>query len=166
MFDIFVLICAVVGVVTGLSKGLAMQLAGIASLVLGFALGAPMAKAIVSAYDGETPFQGLVIFAACFGVIALICYGVAIKFREWLKEKELKQWDKQVGGFVGLFHGLFVSLVLTFMALVIAPGTAPEYIKGSNSIKPMSKAFWGIHAILPSEVQEAMEPLIKRAKSG
>ena len=166
VFDLFVLVCAVIGIGTGLHKGLAMQLAGIASLILGFAVGTPLAKTIVTAYDGETPFQGLIIFVVCFGVIALICYGLAIKFRRWLKEKELKQWDKQVGGLVGLFHGLFVSLVLTFIALVIAPGTVPDYIKDSNSIKPMSKAFWAIHAILPGEAQEAMEPLIERAKSG
>ena len=166
MFDLFVLTCAVIGTGVGFYRGLAIQLAGIASLILGFGLGAPLAKSIVAAYDGETPFQGLVIFVVCFCVIALICYGLAIKFREWLKEKELKQWDKQVGGLVGLFHGLFVSLVLTFIALVIAPGTAPDYIKNSNSIKPMGKAFWAIHAILPGEAQEAMEPLIKRTKSG
>ena len=166
MFDLFVLTCAVIGIGMGLYKGFATQLAGIASLILGFALGVPLAKSILAAYDGETPFQGLVIFVVCFGVIALICYGLAIKFREWLKEKELRQWDRQVGGLVGLFHGLFVSLVLTFIALVIAPGTVPEYIKDSNFIKPMSKAFWAIHAILPGEAQEAMEPLIDRAKSG
>ena len=139
MFDLFVLTCAVIGTGVGFYRGLAIQLAGIASLILGFGLGAPLAKSIVAAYDGETPFQGLVIFVVCFCVIALICYGLAIKLREWLKEKELKQWDKQVGGLVGLFHGLFVSLVLTFIALVIAPGTAPDYIKNSNFIKPMRK---------------------------
>ena len=52
-FELFVLACAMIGIGTGLHKALAMQLAGIASLILGFAVGASLAKTIVAATVGS-----------------------------------------------------------------------------------------------------------------
>ncbi len=163
MLDAFVLICAVGGIGFGVSKGFAIQVAGILGLILGFTLASPISKGIVRAAELSSG-QGLAIYFAVFSVISLICYGIAIFFRKKLEEKKLGDWDKKMGGVIGLFHGLFMSIVLTFGMLVMAPSTADK-IRDSASAKPMGTAFWAIHEILPEEIQDAMDPLIERAKS-
>jgi uncharacterized membrane protein required for colicin V production len=161
-FDIFVLVCILVGVITGIWKGLATQAAGLATIVLGTTGGSAMAAAVLAAKDD---LPAVPVFMVCYGLIAAACYGVAALLRKKLEDKKLGKWDKHMGGAVGVLHGLVMATILTFFFLAIVPAQA-DNLKGRPTAPLISKTFWGIYKVLPGKVQEGIDPILERIRAG
>ena len=70
-----------------------------------------------------------------------------------------------VGGLVGVVHGLFVCLMLSFVLVVVLPSLRDPIVERPTG-RVMAHAFRAIHALLPEEVREGMEPLVERARGG
>ncbi|HLG41750.1 MAG TPA: CvpA family protein, partial [Planctomycetota bacterium] len=100
-FDLLVIAAALLGMIAGAWKGLAWQLAGIGSFVLGFFLGLPLASFIAGGMHEPSTFTRFLIFAMCYAGISLACYGVALFLRMKLEAFKLERFDKHVGAFAG-----------------------------------------------------------------
>ena len=163
-YDLTVLVFAVGGLLLGYKRGFAVHAAGLISLVLGFAVGIPLTNVILGAMGETTPGGRLLVFLGCYAVVTFACHLIGIKARSRLKKRSLEAWDRQLGAALGVLHGLFACLMLTFAAVVLVPSLR-EPIAERPSGQVMGQAFRAIHAVLPASVQEGMQPLIERAQS-
>ena len=162
-YDIFVLACGSVGLVFGYLRGFAVHASGLLSLLLGFALGIPLAKLFLASMGETPPASRLLVFLAAFAAVTFACHLVGVKVRSRLQKRNLQAWDRQLGAALGLLHGLFACLMLTFAAIVLVPSLR-EPIAERPSGQVMGQAFVAIHAVLPTEIQEGMQPLIERGQ--
>ena len=161
-YDLFVLVCAVLGVLVGYKRGFALHTAGLVALVLGFVVGIPLTKLVLGAQSEPSPATSLIIFLVCCGAGSFAVHLIGVAVRSKLKKRSLESWDRQLGAVLGVVHGRFLCLMLTFAAVVIAPSLLPPILERPSG-KAMQEAFRAIHAVLPADVQEGMQPLIERS---
>lgn len=163
-YNFMVLACGGAGLALGYLRGFAVHASGLVALVLGFAVGIPLTSLILATMDETQPASRLLIFLGCFAAVTFVCHLIGVKIRSRLRKRNLQGWDRQLGAALGLLHGLFICLMLTFAAVVLMP-SLKEPLGESASGRGMEEAFRAIHAVLPEEVQEGMQPLIERAES-
>jgi uncharacterized membrane protein required for colicin V production len=164
-YDVIVLFFLVCGLLAGAWKGAALQLAGLASVTLGFVGAAAGTHAIVGAMAETPPLRGFLIFVACFALISLCFYLLAIRFRKKLEEKDLGGWDRRVGALLGSAHGGLLCMFLTLFAVVLVPSLRAPILDRPAG-RAMAKAIRVVHSTLPERVQEAIRPALERAQSG
>jgi len=156
-FDLLVIAAALAGLVAGAWKGLAWQLAGIGSFVLGFFVGLPLSTFIAGGMHEPTTFTRFLIFAICYAGISLGCYGVALLLRKKLEAFKLERFDKHTGAFLGAFHGLLLAAVFTLFLVALFPSTARDVLT-SPSGKAIGHTLDAMHGILPDGIHEILHP--------
>ena len=88
-FDLFLISMVLGGLILGAWKGLSWQLAGIASIVFGFVLGAPLAAVVAEKFDNPGTLTVILIFAVSYALIAMACHLAALLLKSFLKRMEL-----------------------------------------------------------------------------
>jgi hypothetical protein len=157
IFDLFFFLCVAAGVITGLWKGLAWQLAGIGSVVLGFIAGLPLSGAIAASLQNPTVFKRFLVFAVCYACISLVCYAAALVLRTRLEAVKLERYDRHMGGFVGLIHGLALCATITMFLVTLSEG-ARKAILPRPTGKVIGVTLDAMHGVLPEGLHEMLHP--------
>ncbi len=162
IFDLFFFLCVVAGIVTGAWKGLAWQLAGIGSVVLGFLVGVPLSGFITGALEHPSVFKRFLVFALCYAGISLACYAVALLVRKRLEAVKLERYDRHMGAFVGAVHGLALCAVATMFLVTLS-----EEARRTILVRPTGKAIGvtldAMHGILPDGLHDMVHPYMHPA---
>ena len=156
-FDLFLVGMVFGGVVLGVWKGLAWQLAGIFSIFLGFALGRPISAAIAGLYENPSVFTRFLIFAITYAAISLGCYLLALLWRRKLKEFRLQRYDRHLGGFLGAIHGLAWCAIFTMFIIVFREDTRKPILSRPTG-KLVAHTLDGLHGIMPDGLHDILHP--------
>ena len=158
-FDLVLLALVGVGIITGLWKGLAWQLAGIFSVVLGIILGSPLATMISGLFEEPGVFTRFLIFAISYALISLGCYLLALLWRGKMADFKLQRYDRHMGGFVGAVHGLVVWTVIG-MFMVTLSEDARQAILTRPTGKALSFTLDGMHGVMPEGLHDVLHPFM------
>jgi len=155
LYDMFML--GILGITTfyGLRKGMAWQIASIASLVLSYFISLRFADALLPYLDVQPPLNR---FVAMLIVYLGTSAGIWIVFRgvsKAIERVQLKEFDHQVGALFGVAKGILLCTVVTFFVVTMSNAGRDTVLQSRSGYY----IAWFIHEATPVIPQEARQVL-------
>jgi membrane protein required for colicin V production len=161
-YDLIMLAILAGTTIFGAYKGMAWQLAAIASLGASY-----FASYFFSDYLVGTGWFGTTApwnrFAAM--LVLYLLSGVLIWFafqliRETIERVKLKDFDHQLGGLFGFVKGVLFCMVITFFVVTLAPDHMRDQVINTHSGRVMAKLLHRAETVMPNEVLTVLKPYI------
>ncbi|HIE95702.1 MAG TPA: CvpA family protein [Fuerstia sp.] len=164
-YDFVVLAILVYTAWQGAQRGLLTQLAWIAALVLCFKFADQLAPSIEPMINVEQPLKHWISMFILYLGFSLGSFMVARILNSWLEKAKFKDFDRHLGGLLGLVKGVVICLVATFFAVTLSEslkGTVLESRSGEaacyilDHIEPLTPEYF--HEYL-EEYQNELKPI-------
>jgi membrane protein required for colicin V production len=161
-YDLMML--AVLGAATifGFWKGLAWQIASLASLVVSYFLALKFADRIAPLVSSHEPWNKflamLIIYAGASLAIWLIYRAVGGA----IDRVKLNEFDRQMGALVGFAKGVLLCIAITFFAVTIMGQAQRDRIIASRSGRYIVQVLDKADAIAPPEIKQVIGPYIDK----
>jgi membrane protein required for colicin V production len=161
-YDLVMLVVLAGATIFGFWKGLAWQVASLASLVVSYFMALKFADRLAPMVSEHAPFNKfvamLIIYAAAsagiwmiFRVVAGVIDGV-----------KLKEFDRQMGALVGFAKGVLLCIAITFFAVTLAGEANRENIIASRSGQYIVQVLDKADSVAPPEIKQVIQPLIDK----
>ncbi|MDX1943823.1 MAG: CvpA family protein [Pirellulaceae bacterium] len=161
-YDILMLVILVGAVVWGAWKGLAWQLASIASMVLSyfvaFSFRAPLAK-LINASPPWNVFVSMLILFLGTSLVVWIGFNLVAELIEKVK---LREFDRQVGALFGFAKGVLLCVLITLFAVTLLSEPQRQAICNSKSGYYIAILLDKASGVIPGEVHQVLEPYMDR----
>lgn len=155
---------AVLGFATifGFWKGLAWQVASLASLVVSYFAALKFADRLAPMVSEHAPFNKfaamLIIYAGSSLAIWMI-FRVVAGVIDGIK---LKEFDRQMGALVGFAKGVLICIAITCVAVTLLGPEQRDKIIASRSGHYIVQVLDKADAVAPPEIQQVISPYIER----
>lgn len=161
-YDLVMLAVLVVATIFGFWKGLAWQVASLASLVVSYFAALKFADKLAPMVSDHAPFNKfaamLIIYAGSslaiwmlFRVVAGVIDGV-----------KLKEFDRQMGALVGFAKGVLICIAITFFAVSLLGQAQRDKILASRSGHYIVQVLDKADAVAPPEIKGVIGPYIQK----
>lgn len=166
-YDVIMLLVLAGAMIFGAWKGMAWQLASLASLLLSYVLALQFSPGLAPYFGSQSPWNRflamLVVYIATSLVIWLLFQIVVAQFINRLK---LKEFDRQLGALLGLAKGVLLCVAITLFAVSLLPNPQRQAIMDSRSGFYIATLLDRAHAVMPEEIHEVVHPYLHRAQEG
>jgi len=159
VYDGLMLLIVLVAVMQGAWRGMAWQVAPIASLVIGYIVSYPLSPQLAP-YFGNPPLNRLWAMIAIYLMVSMVVYMVARSIRHSLERMRLVEFDRHLGAILGGVKGVLFTAVLT-IGLVAVSDQAREIILKSESSTIAARLMNTISPILPTQLNDLVAPYVK-----
>lgn len=161
-YDIIMLVVLVGATIFGAWKGLAWQVASLASIVLSYLVALEFRDEVARHISAEPPWN---MFCAMLILYLGTSLAIWIAFRlvsDFIDRLKLKEFDRQIGALLGLAKGVALCTITTLFAVTLV-GPDSEWrqmIEGSRSARYIAVLLDKAHAIMPPEAHDAVSTFI------
>jgi membrane protein required for colicin V production len=162
-YDLLMIAVLLGTTVFGFLKGMAWQIASLASLVASYfvALRFSAPLAATGLFGDEEPWNRFVAMLAIYLVTSLVIW-LAFRFvSRAIDRVRLQEFDKQIGGLFGFAKGVLLCVAITFFALTLVPDTRDAVLR-SRSGHYLAIFIAKADAVMPPEVHEVLDPYLDR----
>lgn len=159
VYDLIVLGILLFAAIRGAAKGMAWQLAAIASLVLCFLFATPLSVPVAQMIKVDPPANRWIAMAAIYIVFSLLCFGAARAIRSWLESIKFVEYDRHLGAMFGLLKGALFCFVMTFF-LVCVNGSLADYVLHTKTGYVTALAITKFHTVMPEEIDNVLHRYI------
>lgn len=159
----FVMIAVLVGATLfGFLKGMAWQIASVASLVVSYFVALRFSGQIAPVFGDSEPWNRfvamLVIYMACSFAIWVAFRAVAGA----IERVKLKEFDRQLGALFGFAKGVLLCAVITFFAVTLLPPEQKQSIVASRSGRYIGVLLDKTRAAVPPEYSDVVQPYLDK----
>jgi len=159
MYDGVMLAIVLFAAFQGAMRGMAWQLAPIASLVMGYMVGVPLSNATAK-WFGEPPLNHVFSLITMYLLVSLGVYLIARSLRESIENMKLLEFDRHLGALLGAVKGVLFTVVLTVALLTVSP-MAASFITQSESRTIASQIVNYVCPLLPADIHQVIDPYLK-----
>ena len=157
----FLMLAVLIGTaIFGFVKGMAWQIASLASLVVSYFVALKFSPQIAPIFGNTEPWNMyvamLVIFIACSFAIWLAFRVVA----ETIDRVKLKEFDRQMGALFGAAKGVLFCVAITFFAVTLLPAENKEDVLASRSGHYIGVLLTKAESVVPPEFPDAVGRLL------
>lgn len=163
IYDLLVVGIVIFFVLFGLWKGLAFQLAGILSLILGFVVAIPCSAPIAPFFGSTLPLNRFVAAGVLYALVSLGLFLAAFYYREFISKWKLENWDRHLGGMFGALKGFLFAFALTFFAITCFPSLRHPILSRPTG-KLMAYTMHAFHPLWPAGFHEIIHSYIEHDK--
>jgi len=160
-YDVFMLTVLIAAVAWGAWKGLAWQIASIASIVASYFVAvnfrAPVAK--LFHYDPPEWNNFLAMLVLYLGTTLIIWVAFSL-VREFLERVQLKEFDRQVGGIVGGAKGILICTVITLFTMGLGTDAQRQAVVSSRSGYYIARLLEKVEPLMPAEYRQRLAQTI------
>jgi membrane protein required for colicin V production len=147
----------------GAFKGVAWQLAALASLIVSYFASYYLSDSLTSTgLFGDTApwnrFAAMLTIYIITGIIIWMGFSVISGTIERIK---LRDFDRQLGALFGLLKGVIFCVLITFFVVTLMPASRDQVIN-TRSGRYVAKLLHKSDAIMPPELHALLDPYIKR----
>jgi membrane protein required for colicin V production len=161
-YDLFMLIVLAAAVVWGAWKGLAWQLASLASLVVSYFVAlsfrAPLAQ-LINASPPWNAFLAMLILFLGTGLVVWVGFNLV---SEAIEKVKLKEYDRQLGAMFGLAKGVLLCVLITLFSVALLSEPQRQQICNSKSGYYIALLLDRSDAVIPTELHEVLGPYIDK----
>ncbi len=160
-YDLVMLAVIVVATVFGAWKGMAWQIASLASLVVSYFVALRFSERLAPYISAEVPWNR---FLAMLLLYLATSMGIWMMFRYVsgaMERVKLREFDRQIGGLFGAAKGVLLCVAITFFAVTLSTD-AREMILHSRSGYYIAVLIHEATPIMPREVQALLGPYLDR----
>ncbi len=159
LYDVIMLLIVIASAVQGAWRGLAWQVAPVASLVLGYMIAVPLSVSLAP-YFGDPPSNHLFALLTVYVMVALAVYLMVRSVKESLEKLKLSEFDRHLGFILGGVKGVVITLIIT-ITLVTVSAEARERILRSESSTIARTIMRQVDPILPEGLQKVITPYLQ-----
>ena len=149
----FLMLAVVVGAMLfGAWKGMAWQIAALASVVVSAAVAVHSSAPLAPYFSSHEPWNR---FLAMLVLYVATAAGIWLLFRlvaGIIDRVQLKEFDRQLGTFFGLAKGILYCVIITFFAVTLSE-TARQTVLQSRSGDLIARGIRDANPILPVDVR-------------
>lgn len=155
---------AVLGAATifGFWKGLAWQIASLASLVVSYFVALRFADRLAPMISEHAPWNK---FIAMLIIYATASFGIWMVFRiiaGAIDRVKLNEFDRQMGALVGFAKGVLLCIAITFFAVTLLGPDRRDQIIASRSGHYIVQILDKADAVAPPEIHDVIGPYIHK----
>src|SRR5262245_29853742 len=160
-YDILMLTVLGGATLLGAWKGMAWQLASLASLVLSYFLALRFSAQLAPLFGSTAPWNRFVAMLVIYLATSMIVW-LAFRFvAGFLDRIKLRDFDHQVGGLFGFVKGVLLCLAITFFTLGLAPALR-EHIIGTRSGHYIALLLNKAEMVMPKEIHDVLDPYLNK----
>ncbi|PQO42775.1 CvpA family protein [Blastopirellula marina] len=161
-YDFIMLAILTGAVLWGLYKGMAWQIASIASLVVSYFVSMQFREQVATALGLQPPWGNLAAMLGIYIGTSLVIWVAFSLVKKTLDNWALKDWDRQVGAGIGFAKGVLLCIIVTMFAVAMTKDASRQQIVQSKSGYYITKTIHVLHGVMPAEVNEVVGPFVER----
>lgn len=155
VYDILMLIVLLGTTIFGFWKGMAWQLASLASVVVSAVVALRFRGDLAPMFSASEPWNRFLAMLVLYLGTSLAIWLLFRLVAGFLDRVRLKEFDRQLGAMFGLFKGVLLCVVITFFAVTLSE-TARQKVLGSNSGRYIAVLIKNATPILPDDVTRVL----------
>jgi membrane protein required for colicin V production len=162
-YDLFMLGILAGATIFGFVKGMAWQIASLASLIVSYFVALRFSEPLAATglLGEEAPWNR---FVAMLVIYIASSFAIWMLFRlvsDAIDRVRLQEFDRQLGGLFGLAKGVLLCVAITFFAITVVPN-AREAILRARSGHYIAVLIARADAVMPAEVHEVIDPYLNK----
>ncbi len=117
LYDLFVLFLVCLFAWRGYQKGLVSQLGALLVLIVVTAISVRYTPSLAD-FLGNGNGSNAIAFIITILIVTLIVWNIVNALSKLVTKMKLKSWNNQMGAFLGVINGIFISMLMTFLLLI------------------------------------------------
>ena len=154
-YDLLMLVILVLATMFGAWRGMAWQIASLASLVVCYVVSLLFSGYLAPYISSSEPWNRFLAILILFLVTSLAIWIIFRMVAGAIDRVKLKEFDRQMGALFGLFKGIVFCLLITFFAVTLSEGSR-QAVLNSHSGKFTARALQKAGPVMPEEVREKL----------
>ncbi len=154
-YDLGMLAVLVVTIGFGAWKGMAWQVASLASLVLSAMVAIRYSEGIAPLFGSSEPWNRFVAMLVLYVAVSLLVWVVFRMVSRAIDRVQLQEFDRQIGALFGGLKGVALCLIITFFAVTLSE-TARQAVLRSRSGHYIARLIQRAEPVLPEEVRSVL----------
>ena len=159
-YDIIMIIVLLGATVWGYRKGLAWQIASIASLFLSYTVAMRFRDVLAPQLSFDPPWNTFLSMLILFIGTSLVIWILFRLIRGALDQAKLKEFDHHLGAIFGFAKGIVLSVIITLFAVTLLGETQRQAIIDSHSGYFIAHLLDRSTVIIPDEIHRVLEPYL------
>lgn len=160
-YDVVMLAILVVTTVLGAWKGMAWQLASLASLVLSYFVALNFSAQVAPWFGDQAPWNRFLAMLVLYLATSMAVWFAFRIVAGMIDRVKLKEFDRQMGALLGAAKGALFCVAITFFAVTLSEDTR-EIVMGTRSGYYISWAIEHADPVMPEEIHEVLGPYLHR----
>jgi membrane protein required for colicin V production len=160
-YDIAMLAVLLATTLLGAWKGMAWQIASLASLVASYFVAARFSGPLAPLFGDTAPMNRFIAMLVLYLATSLVIWLVFRVVAGMIDRVRLKEFDRQVGGLIGATKGVLLCVVITFFAVTLSADSR-QMVLDSQSGYYISVLIDRARPIMPDDLRQVLEPYLKR----
>jgi len=158
-YDILMLLVLVAATVFGFWKGMAWQIASLASLGASYFVALSFSEKLAPMFGQQAPWNKFVAMLAIYVGTSFIIWTLFRFVSGVIDKVRLESFDRQLGGIFGFAKGALLCVGITFFAVTLWPAQG-EAIVGSQSGHYIVALLDKANAVFPPEIHQVVDPIL------
>jgi membrane protein required for colicin V production len=161
-YDMLMTLVLVAATLFGFWKGMAWQIASLASLVVSYFVAFKFADQLAPMISSHAPWNKFVAMLAIYVATSFVIWSLFRLISGAIDRVKLDSFDHQMGGLFGLAKGVLVCIAITFFAVTILPQAQKDTIIASRTGEYIVKLLDKTHSVVPPEIHDVIHPYVER----
>lgn len=161
-YDLLMIVVLVAATLFGFWKGMAWQIASLASLVVSYIASLKFSTQLAPMFGQQAPLNRFVAMLAIYVGTSFIIWTLFRFISGAIDKVRLEAFDKQLGAMFGFAKGVLLCIAVTFFAVTILPQPQGEAIVSSQSGRYIVALLDKAHSVFPPEVHQVIDPYLNR----
>jgi membrane protein required for colicin V production len=161
-YDLLMVVVLAGTTLFGFWKGMAWQIASLASLVLSYFAALRFSEQLAPTFGDQAPLNRFVAMLVIYVVTSFIIWTIFRLVSGAIDKVRLESFDRQLGAMFGLAKGVLLCVAITFFAVTLLPPAQGEAIVASQSGRYIVALLDKSHSIFPPEVHQVVDPYLDR----
>ncbi|QEG33116.1 CvpA family protein [Bythopirellula goksoeyrii] len=164
IYDVLMLVVLVAATIFGMWKGMAWQIASLASLVLSYFVALRFADHLAPKFAGiaPPPLNKFVAMLVIYMVVSFLIWSLFRIVSGVIDRVKLETFDRQMGGIFGFAKGVLLCTAITFFAVSLLPQPQKEQIIASQTGRYIVAMLDKTDAVVPPEIHDVIGPYLHR----
>lgn len=163
-YDMLMLVVLVCATVFGFWKGVAWQIASLASLVVSYFAALRFSEQLAPTFGDSAPLNRFIAMAVIYAVTSFVIWTGFRLISGIIDKVRLEAFDKQLGAMFGFAKGVLLCVAITFFAVTLLPPTQGQMIVDSQSGRYIVALLNKTDSVVPPELHEVIDPYLQKVQ--
>lgn len=163
-YDILMLVVLVATTLFGYWKGMAWQIASLASLVVSYVAALKFSAQLAPTFGNTAPLNRFVAMLVIYVVTSFVIWTLFRLVSGVIDKVRLESFDAQLGAIFGAAKGVLLCVAITFFAVTLLPPAQGEAIVNSQSGHYIVALLDKSHSVFPPEIHQIIDPYVNKVE--
>lgn len=161
-YDMLMVLVLVAATLFGFWKGMAWQIASLASLIVSYFVALKFADQLAPMISDHAPWNKFVAMLAIYVGTSFVIWTAFRLVSGMIDRVKLDGFDHQMGALIGLGKGILLCIAITFFAVTILPQSQKDTILASQAGHYIVQILDKTHAVVPPEIHDIIHPYVEK----